>query len=152
MDERLYWVGFNLIKGIGAVRFKALLDHFGDARTAWEGSPVDLAAAGLGSKIIERFIDVRSSLDLEKFWDQIQKQEIKVLTWQDAAYPPHLKEIDQPPPVLYLRGEITNEDHWAVAIVGTRQVTAYGRQVTEELTATLAHNGGDGGERVGARY
>jgi DNA processing protein len=141
MDERLYWVGFNLIKGIGADRFQALLDHFGDAGSAWEASPVDLAAAGLGSKIIERLVDIRSSLDLEGYWAQIQKQGIKVLIWQDSAYPTHLKEIDQPPPVLYIRGEITEEDHWAVAIVGTRQVTAYGRQVTEELASTLVHNG-----------
>lgn len=141
MDERLYWVGFNLVKGIGAVRFQALLDHFGDAKTAWEASPADLTAAGLGAKVIDRFVDVRSSLDLEKYWDQIQKQHIEVITWQDPTYPPHLKEIDQPPPVLYIRGSITNEDQWAVAIVGTRQVTAYGRQVTEELAATLAQNG-----------
>jgi DNA processing protein len=141
MDDRLYWVGFNLIKGIGAVRFKALLDYFGNAKTAWDASPADLAASGLGAKIIDRFLDIRSTLDLKKYWDQVQKQQIEVLTWQDPAYPSHLKEIEQPPPVLYFRGTITDEDLWAVAVVGTRQVTAYGRQVTEELAATLAHNG-----------
>ena len=141
MDERLYWIGLNLVKGIGAVRFQSLLYRFGDAKTAWYASPAELAEAGLGTKVLNRFLELRSSLDLEDYWEKISKQDIHALIWSDPDYPPHLKEIDQPPPVLYLRGEITSEDHWAVAIVGTRQVTAYGRQVTEELAAVLAHNG-----------
>jgi DNA processing protein len=141
MDERIYWVGFNLVKGIGAVRFQTLLDAFGDVETAWNAAPAELAGAGLGLKVIERLVDIRSKMDLVRYCDQIQSQGIKILTWDDPNYPPHLKEVDQPPPVLYLRGEVTLEDHWAVAIVGTRQVTSYGRQVTEELASVLAHNG-----------
>jgi DNA processing protein len=73
--------------------------------------------------------------------EQIVAQGIQVLTWDDEGYPSRLKEIDQPPPILYLRGELTAEDSWAVAVVGTRRVTAYGRQVTEELASYLAQNG-----------
>ncbi len=141
MDERLYWIGFNLVKGIGAVRFQSILDHFGDAKSAWDASPAELAEAGLGGKVIERFVELRSTLDLENYRDQIHKQGIQVLILPDAAYPTQLMEIEQPPPVLYIRGEITHEDRWAVAIVGTRQVTAYGRQVTEDLAGVLARNG-----------
>jgi DNA processing protein len=141
MEERLYWIGFNLVKGIGAVRFQSLLDYFGNAESAWNASPAELSQAGLGEKVLERFFELKSTLDLKKFRDQIDKQGIRVLIWQDTDYPTHLKEIDQPPPVLYIRGELTPEDRWAVAIVGTRQVTAYGRQVTEELSSALAHNG-----------
>ncbi len=141
MEERLYWIGFNLVKGIGAVRFQSLLDYFGNAESAWKASPAELSQAGLGEKVLERFFEQKSTLDLEKFRDQIDKQGIRVLNWQDAGYPPHLKEIDLPPPVLYIRGELTPEGCRAVAIVGTRQVTAYGRQVTEELTSVLAPNG-----------
>jgi DNA processing protein len=141
MDEKAYWIGFNLVKGIGAVRFQSLLDHFGDAESAWNSSTEELSQAGLSEKILERFNELKSTIDLEKYWDSILRQGIRVLTWKDAEYPSHLKEIEQPPPVLYVRGEITVEDNWAVAIVGTRQVTAYGRQVTEELTSALVHNG-----------
>jgi DNA processing protein len=52
-----------------------------------------------------------------------------------------LKEIDQPPPVLYVRGTLKTEDEWAVAVVGTRRISAYGRQVSEELAASLAQSG-----------
>ena len=64
-----------------------------------------------------------------------------MLTWEDAAYPHRLKEIDQPPPVLYLRGEILDEDGWCVAMVGTRRITVYGRQVAEEMASFLARRG-----------
>jgi len=140
MDKR-YWVGFNLVKGIGAVRLRALQEHFGDLSLAWQ-APLDaLQAAGLSQKIAERVIQARASVNLDRFMEQIAAQAIQVLTWEDEAYPSRLKDIDQPPPILYLRGELTIEDSWAVAVVGTRRVTAYGRQVTEELASYLAQNG-----------
>ncbi len=140
MDKR-YWVGFNLVKGIGAVRLQALMEHFGDLELAWQ-SPVDaLQAAGLSPKLAERVSQARSSVDLEKYMAHVAAQGISILTWDDDLYPPRLKEIDQPPPVLYVRGTLTKEDAWAVAVVGTRRVSAYGRQVTEDLASFLAANG-----------
>jgi DNA processing protein len=140
MDKR-YWVGFNLVKGIGAVRLQALMRHFGDLELAWQ-APIDaLQAAGLSPKLAERVTQVRASVDLEKYMARAAAQGIHILTWDDEAYPSRLKEIDQPPPVLYVRGTLTVEDSWAVAVVGTRRVSAYGRQVTEELATFLANNG-----------
>jgi DNA processing protein len=141
MDDKRYWIGFTLVKGIGAVRFQRLLERFGDAESAWNAAPAELAEAGLSLKVIERQVAVREKADLSRLWDQIQSKGIKVLTWLDEAYPQRLKEIEQPPPVLYLRGELSPEDTWAVAIVGTRRVTPYGRQVTEEIASFLAANG-----------
>ena len=141
MIDKRYWIGFNVIKGIGAVRMQALIQHFGDLALAWNATPIELARAGLGLKVIERIVQARANVDLEKLWARIEAQGIKILTWEDEAYPQRLKEIDQPPPVLYIRGEYLPDDLYAVAIVGTRRVTAYGRQITEELAAYLATNG-----------
>ena len=141
MIDKRYWIGFNLIKGIGAVRMQALIKHFGDLEVAWKAAPIDLARAGLGLKVIERIVQARQNVDLEKLWARIESQGIKILTWEDETYPQRLKEIDQPPPVLYIRGDYLPDDLFAVAIVGTRRVTAYGRQITEELAAYLASNG-----------
>jgi DNA processing protein len=141
MDDKKYWIGFNLIRGIGAVRMHALVQHFGDLEAAWKAAPTELAAAGLGLKLIERVVQARDNVDLEKVWKRIDSQGIHILTWQDEAYPQRLKEIDQPPPVLYIRGEYLPDDLFAVAIVGTRRVTPYGRQITEELSTFLAANG-----------
>lgn len=141
MNDKRYWIGFNLIKGIGAVRMQALMQHFGNLELAWRAAPIELARAGLSLKLIERIIQARENVDLEKLWAKIESQDIKILTWEDEAYPQRLKEIEQPPPVLYLRGKYLPEDVFAVAVVGTRRVTAYGRQITEELSAFLATNG-----------
>src|SRR5512143_2366433 len=141
MSDKRYWIAFNLIKGIGAVRMQALIQHFGDLEDAWNAAPADLAQARLGSKLIERIVQARAGVDLDKLLAKIEAQGIKILTWEDETYPQRLKEIDQPPPVLYLRGEYLPDDLFAVAIVGTRRVTPYGRQITEELAAYLASNG-----------
>lgn len=140
-DPRQYWVGFSLVKGIGAVRFQTLLDFFGRADIAWQAPAEALREAGLSANLVENFLRLRASVNLEKIWDGILAQAIAVLTWEDPGYPRRLKEIAQPPPVLYLRGEVCPEDEWAVAIVGTRRVTAYGRQVAEEVATTLARSG-----------
>lgn len=141
MEEKVYWVGFNLVRGIGAVRLSSLIAAFGSAENAWNATPAQLMEAGLGEKLVENFLQVKRQVNLEQVWKNIEKNEITVLTSADSLYPPRLKEINQPPPVLYVRGEIKLEDEWAVAIVGTRRMTAYGRQVTEELADFLGRHG-----------
>ncbi|HEY3344654.1 MAG TPA: DNA-processing protein DprA, partial [Anaerolineaceae bacterium] len=89
----------------------------------------------------ENVLRVRSGIDLERTWEQIHQKGIQVLIREDEGYPARLKQIDQAPPVLYVRGQLLSEDGWAVAIVGTRRVTVYGRQVTEEIATCLAANG-----------
>src|SRR5688500_6462777 len=141
MDDKRFWIGFNLIKGIGAVRMQGLIAYFGELESAWKAAPAELAAAGVGLKVIERVVQAREKVDLEKVCEKIEKQGIKILTWEDEAYPLRLKEIDQPPPVLYIRGEYLPDDLFAVAIVGTRRCTPYDRQNTKDLSAFMAANG-----------
>lgn len=136
-----YWVGFNLVKGIGAVRFRRLLQAFGEAEAAWNAEVPALEQAGLGRRLAEAVQTLRLSGALEAACEAIEALGVTVLTWEDPEYPRRLKEIDQPPPVLYLRGNLAPEDLWAVAIVGSRRVTAYGRQVAADLAAGLAQQG-----------
>jgi DNA processing protein len=141
VKDKRYWLGFNLVRGIGAVRLQALCNYFGDLALAWQAPVAELQAAGLSPKLAERVALVRSGVDLDQYLAKIIAQGIEILTWDDDLYPRRLKEIDQPPPVLYVRGTITTEDAWAVAVVGTRRVSAYGRQVAEDLASFLAANG-----------
>lgn len=140
MEPRAYWVGFSLVKGIGAVRLRGLLEVFGNLEAAWNAPLNDLRSVGLSEKILENFQKVRKGVDLETMLFNLEAKGIQAITWEDANYPRRLKQIDQPPPVLYVRGEIRLEDEWAVAIVGTRRVTVYGRQVSDELARFLAQN------------
>lgn len=141
LADKPFWVGFNLVKGIGAVRLQGLLKQFGSAEAAWAAPSDALKAAGLSQRVVDNLLKIRADVEPAKFYRGILQRGIHVLTWLDESYPKRLKEIDQPPPVLYTWGEITGEDDWAVAIVGTRRITAYGRQVAEETATLLARRG-----------
>ncbi len=140
MDPRVFWVGFNKIRGIGYVRTKKLLDFFGDLSNAWIASESNLLEAGLNPKIARSFIEARKSINLEEDFTCILEKGIRVVIIIDDNYPQKLKSIEQPPPVLYLKGSFEEVDNTAVAIVGTRHLTAYGKQVTQELGSFLARS------------
>ena len=140
-DQRLYWIALNMVKGIGSVRFRILLEAFSNAQAAWEGDPLTLKAAGLPPVALENLLQLRTTLDFNQLEAGLARHGIKALTWEDEAYPRRLRELDQSPPVLYLRGELLPEDEWTVAVVGTRRISQYGRQVAEELGIFLAQHG-----------
>ena len=141
MDERLYWIGINIVKGIGPKSFQNMLDYFKSARLAWEASPQSLSDSGLRANQVEALIQYRSSVDLRKIVSDIYEKDIKVIIRNDEEYPRRLRDIPKSPPVLYVRGDIAPQDSWAVAVVGTRRVTEYGMRVAEELGEALAYNG-----------
>ncbi len=140
-DERTYWLALNMVKGIGAARLRTLLDAFGSAQAAWQAAPAALRAAGVNEATVQNFVELHQTLDLQTIESDLAKHNVVALTLQEDAYPRKLRELDQAPPVLYVRGQLLPEDEWAVAVVGTRQVTTYGRQIAEEFGAFLAHNG-----------
>jgi DNA processing protein len=141
MEKQAYWVGFNLVRGIGSVRMKNILDYYGNLEIAWNAPATGLISAGLPARVVENFIQIRKSVDLEKVMEKVTSQGVKVYTWEDDDYPKRLKEISQPPPVLFVKGTFNVEDDWAVSVVGTRRVTPYGRQVAAEVSRFLAENG-----------
>ncbi len=136
-----YWVGFSRVPGIGPVRLRALLDHFGDIRQAWGASAATLNAIGFDRRTIESLHSVRNKLDLAKELERVTRLGITVLTWDSSDYPSLLKNIPDPPPVLYVQGELLSRDEWALAVVGTRRATVYGREATRRLVGALAAGG-----------
>ena len=136
-----YWIGFNLVKGIGPVRIEKLLAYFGSLQEAWQSQLFHLTAAGLNTKLCQQMIRIREETCLDRLVENLLAEGIQVLTWDDPAYPERLRCINQSPYVIYLKGDLLEEDIWSVAIVGTRRYSAYGRQVAELLTRTLADQG-----------
>ncbi|MBM4423326.1 MAG: DNA-protecting protein DprA [Chloroflexi bacterium] len=141
INDRRYWIGFNKVKGIGPAKVRALLDHFGDLDSAWIAPRDELAAAGLDRRAIDSLETARAGLDLGRIADELDKAGVTALCWDDAEYPRRLREIDNPPPLIYLRGELAASDEWAVAIVGTRRATAYGKEAARELASAIASAG-----------
>jgi len=141
IEEKKYWIGFNLVRGIGSVRFKQILSYFGDLSHAWDAPAESFLKAGLPDRALQNFLQLRKQIDLDQYVDSIFDKGISVLTLLDQDYPRLLKEIDQSPPVLYIKGTLTPADELAVAMVGTRRVSAYGQQVTRDTSTYLAGNG-----------
>ncbi len=141
MSDLRYWVGFNRVRGIGPLRLRALLDAYGSVERAWHASADQLRSAGLDGRSIGNLLRARSELDLDRELKRIEAAGARVLTWDSPHYPHLLLETDAPPPVLYVKGELTQDDAWAVAVVGTRRASTYGREVTRRLAGALARNG-----------
>lgn len=135
-----YWIAFNIVQGIGPTRVRRLLNHFGDLEQAWRAAPLDLAAAGLDRRSIENVIAARTKLDPDAELAKTEQRGVRVLTWDDEAYPKLLRPIPGAPPVIYVLGALDATDEWAVAVVGTRHATTYGREAAAELAGSLARN------------
>ncbi len=140
LAELAHWIAFSRVTGIGPVRFRLLLNAFhGDATVAWKASEKELALAGLEAKVIASFLRQRATIAPERELERLEKLKIHIITWMDASYPPLLRKIDYAPPVLYMCGSMNEDDRrYALAIVGTRRMSVYGRQVTERFATELA--------------
>ncbi len=141
MSDLKYWLGFNLVKGIGSAKVQALLGAFGSLENAWHASEIQLQKLGFDRRATQNFLAARAELDLDKSLAAVEAAGINLLTWESQQYPTYLREVDGLPPLLYMRGSLEDIDRWAVAVVGTRRLTQYGRQVTRELVIGLVRNG-----------
>ena len=93
MEPKAYWVGFNLVRGIGSVRLKGLLDFFGSLEVAWQAPADALAAAGLSERIIDNLQRVRAENLAERAFEYTQRKGIQILTWDEPGYPSRLRQI-----------------------------------------------------------
>jgi DNA processing protein len=139
-DELKYWIAFNRIAGIGRVRYEQMLARFGKLSEAWQASNAALRDAGLDRHAVRLIAEKRPRIDPDLEIERIQEVGVQALAWDDPVYPARLREIYDAPPVLYVRGDLMPADELAVAVVGTRRPTPYGRQVAEELSCQLAAN------------
>jgi DNA processing protein len=138
--ERSYWIAFSRVPRIGRVRVAQLEAHFGLLERAWKAPAGELRAAGLDAATVTSCIAARDTVHPEDELERLERHGVQAITWHDAGYPKQLLEVYDRPPVLYVRGTLTAADEWAVAVVGTRRVTVYGRQVAEEMARGLASN------------
>lgn len=136
-----YYLGFSYFLGIGPVRFKQLINHFGNPKNAYEADSKELIKI-LGEKLTQKFINFRQEFKADSIYQQLFKKNIQVLTLEDPDYPYRLSQISDPPICLYVIGnkKILNEKN-IFAIVGTRKPTSYGLQVTEKFAEALTEYG-----------
>ncbi len=136
-----YLLALHTIDGLGPVRLKSLLAHFKDPKLAWNGEIGEIRKIGIPENVVKLLLETRKKLDPVEYMESIQKSGIKWMTIFDPDYPERLKQIYDPPVVFYYKGEFKPEDDRAMAVVGTRKMTGYGKMVTEKFTADLVSFG-----------
>ena len=139
--DKPYWVAFNHISGIGAVRSGMLLKRFGSLRDAWSASLTDYVHCGIPEKTAAQIVEYRNRTDPVHLTGSILERNISICIRTEPEYPRLLKEIDNPPPVLYYVGKLPEKGRHLMAIVGTRRMTSYGENVACELGRFLSENG-----------
>lgn len=141
-DAKFFHAFNSFNEQIGPVRFKKILGYFETAENAWkDGSAGDFIRAGLEEQLAQEIVLKRPQMDLEKELQKLTKENIGILTILDEDYPKLLKEIYDPPYIMYIRGALKPEDEFALAVVGTRKISPYGQQVASQISRDLAQAG-----------
>ncbi|MFH1367102.1 MAG: DNA-processing protein DprA [Patescibacteria group bacterium] len=139
-NEKIYGVFFSLIPSIGPRRFKKIYSHFENLKQAYEAEFIDFLRAGLEEKVIYEILQKKKEVDPEKEWQKLEKEKVSVTTIKEKEYPALLKEIYDPPGVLYWQGKFIKPSEFLFAVVGTRKPSSYGRLATFEIVRPLAAN------------
>ncbi len=140
--ERRCLIALHLTPHLGARRIAQLVRTLGSAAAAWHApEPVLAGVRGIGRHLAALIARERRGVDVERELGRAEAAGARVVTWLDAGYPAALRDLPDPPPVLYLRGAWAGGDGRAVAIVGTRRASAYGRGVARWLGEVLGASG-----------
>lgn len=146
MIEKSYYLAFSNFSGIGPIKFLKLLKTFGSAKDAWNASENELLEI-LKPALSEKFFNFRKEFEIEKNEENLLKKKINFICLFEDSYPSHLKQIKNPPIILYSKGnkeilnQVQNDTRKFLAVVGTRKVTSYGRSITQMFSGELAKHG-----------
>ena len=141
-EDLFYWLALNFVPGVGAIFIKRLLDRFQTPEAVFQASMKELLEVeGLGVKVASEIRKGPSEQAVKNELSSLEKSGGRIITLEDEAYPPRLRDIYDPPALLYLKGELKKEDELAISIVGSRKTTPYGRWITEKISQTLVRYG-----------
>ncbi|MBI5023225.1 MAG: DNA-protecting protein DprA [Candidatus Magasanikbacteria bacterium] len=142
MEDTKYLVALSTFIKFGSKALFKLKRAFSNYEHAFKAGATELVKAGIDEKIACEFIETRAKINPEAEWEKIEKENIKIVTPEDASYPPLLKEIYDLPALLYIKGTLPDGgDKSPLAVIGSRKVSSYGRQAIEEIVSMLANQG-----------
>ncbi|MGD0059657.1 MAG: DNA-processing protein DprA [Verrucomicrobiia bacterium] len=142
MTSREAYIALNMVDGVGPIRVRALLDRFNEPQAILSATKADLMqVAGVGEEVARSIISWREKVDLDGELARIEKAAVQVVTRDDADYPKNLREVYDPPIILYVKGTLSERDALAIAVVGSRRTTLYGQDMARKLAYQLGRVG-----------
>lgn len=141
MSEREYYLSFSNASGIGPKSLAKLLNHFGSAEKAWNADLSEIEPI-LKPALTKKLEKHRNEFDFDNYSKRLDQLKISYVCLFEKDYPELLKQIPDAPVVLYCKGDsrLLSEKN-KIAVVGTRHITRYGREITEMFTSELARQG-----------
>jgi DNA processing protein len=141
LDHSLPWLALRLTSGLGARLAAKLLRHFGSPEEIFRASLTELEACQLPVAVAQAIFSKAALRNAEKELALVRKAGCQLIQWEESEYPKRLLEIYDPPPLLYVRGNVQVLNRHAISMVGTRRPTPYGNQIAERLARDLAEHG-----------
>ncbi len=141
-NQLLDWVALSLVSGVGSRTAAALIDRFGSPSACFQAGPARLGEAGLKREQVEAIASRETREEAARQIDEIERLGGEIISLHDSRYPALLKEIYDPPILIYVKGDLARAlEQPAVAVVGSRHCSTYGRNVSEMLARDLAERG-----------
>lgn len=141
LDLSLDWLSLSMTPGLGSRLIGKLLRQFGSPERVFRASLTELEACQLPAAPAQAIASRNAYKEAEAELDRVRKLGCSLVNWSDPEYPQRLLEIYDPPPLLYVRGDVTVLNRYSISMVGTRRPTPYGNQMAERLGRDLAERG-----------
>lgn len=142
MTDHLYWLALSMIPDIGPVTVRKLIFKFRKPQEVFSADIDELKVVdGVGEKRARNIKSYSGWQEVEKMLKRLENEKVRIIPFTDNEYPFLLREIEDAPIVLYVKGEIKDDDRFSIAVVGSRKATSYGRLVAEKIATELAGSG-----------
>ncbi len=142
MNERNCLIWLNSIQGVGYITIEKILRYFGSWENLWNASSKDIYhIPNMRKNIADKLLETRNVDYIEKYKEKLLSKNVKCTMIKDKEYPNILKGIKAPPHLLYMKGDIVEEDEKALAIIGSRKCSSYGKNIAYKFAKELAGYG-----------
>jgi DNA processing protein len=139
-NDLKYLIALSHFPKFGPARLKKIKNHFQTWENAFLSSAGELTKAGIEEKVSSEFSAAKGNINPDEIMEKMEKENIMAATLSDEIYPPLLKEIYNPPQLIYYKGELSKDNEFNLAVVGSRKFTSYGQMAVEKIVGELANS------------
>src|SRR4030042_2239551 len=141
MDEREYLLALYSFLPFGVKRLNLLHKYFGSYKKIWKSDKNDLSQLSISESIVNKFIIFRKNFNIKTYLNRLKSRPIKYISYLDSDYPENLKAVDSAPLILYYIGNLHKTDSNAIAIVGSRKMSSYGKEIAYKFSSEISSLG-----------